>query len=168
MKIIFLILVLPLNLYALEISPIDQSRDRNFNGIFRGMGVFQDVLTKDYGAVNEKGLIEITGDLEPKELVSEVFTTYHGNVVADFKVNARSTILDRGYINDGARNPRIPKKLQKIIDLYNSQIMGLANGSKIYRLIVFSIDQSNTSNKKGWILINKTYSQALYAAAEHD
>ena len=124
------------------------------------MGVFQDILTRDYEAFNNRGLIKIRGEYSPAELVNELFLAQGSR--ANWRVKAKSIILDRGYINDGTRNPRVPEKLQKVIDMYNGQIMGLVRSSTTYKLFIFSLGEQD---RKGWLILNRTHSEALFASS---
>ena len=157
-------LLLSFNLSAedLLVERIVQSKDKNFNGITRGIAVFQDILMRDHEAINEKGLIKVTGEFTPTELASTLFN--EPSTTASWKKTSRSTILDRGYINDGSSNPRVPVKIQKVIDLYNSQIMGLVNGSSTYKLMIFDMDRGD-HNQKGWIIFNQKVGEGLYGAS---
>lgn len=127
------------------------------------MGVFQSILEDDYNAVNERGMIEIEGDFTPVELVTSFFK--ESDVRASYNLRGKPTVLDRGYINDGSTNPRIPEKLAKVVDMYNQQIMGLVRGHKKYRLILFDMN-SGELNRKGWIIFNTEHSQALWASSD--
>jgi hypothetical protein len=160
--------------FGLEVELIDKSKDKNFNGMSRGINVFQSVLRDDYQAINHKGLIALSGaedEIEPEAVVIQLFQrlfdpSFEGKVGASWKPRSRPTILDRGYINDGEENPRIPEKFQKVVDLYNSQIMGAVNGNRSYQLIIFTIDsETDNSSKKGWIIFNKSLNEALFAAS---
>ncbi|MCP4915063.1 MAG: hypothetical protein GY909_18235 [Oligoflexia bacterium] len=164
-KIILLtLLTLTTSLFAnnadkyFDVHHIRKTTDKNFNGIFRGMGVFQDILTRDYGAANSKGLIRIKGKFTTEDLIVLLFKSI--DVKTRWDDQSVSTILDRGYINDGSEFPRIPEKLQKVVDLYNTQIMGLVRGSENYQLLVFSVDGRQN---QGWLIYNKETSEALYA-----
>lgn len=141
-----------------DVHHLRKTTDKNFNGIFRGMGVFQDVLTRDYGFANSKGLIRIKGEFTTEDLVVLLFKSV--DVKTRWDEQSVSTILDRGYINDGSEFPRVPEKLQKVIDLYNSQIMGLVRGSQKYQLLIFSVDGRDN---QGWLIYNKETFEAIYA-----
>lgn len=167
-KLLLLVCLIPLTTFAnVHVERIGKSRDSNFNGITRGINVFQEILREDFNAINEKGLISIEGDFTPKELVAALFNFQEESIQASLNGRANSTILDRGYINDGSDNPRVPEKLQKVIDMYNSQIMGLVRSSSTYKLFIFSISTNDSGeNKKGWIILNQLHNEALFGSSD--
>tara|TARA_R110002072_G_scaffold534_6_gene3992 strand:+ start:168944 stop:169441 length:498 start_codon:yes stop_codon:yes gene_type:complete len=161
-KLLF-IAALSLSLFsinAFDVYHLQRTKDKNFNGIYRGMAVFQDILERDYNAANIKGLIRIKGEFTVEDLVTLLFKSL--DVTASWDNESRPTVLDRGYINDGSVAPRVPEKLQKVIDLYNSQIMGLVRSSPQYDLIVYAAEGRQI---QGWIIYNRESGEALYAAA---
>ncbi len=138
---------------------ITTATDRNFNGIVRGLGVFQVILTEDYGAYNERGLLSIKGQFTLEQVIVKLFEQQR--VVAEWTSLRNHTLLDRGYLYGDGGNPRVPVKLQKVIDLYNSQIMGLVSSSVNYRLGLFKSGEEVL----GWIILNSARGEALYASS---